>query len=371
MRTRVYGTNLDNRFTATAEIRESFYGRGGDDTFQVFHHARGADLSDRFFGGSGADWLEQLTFDFTNGAQYGDYRQLSFDGGDGYDTVSATVIADVQGGLTLDLAQIETSVRSVEHWNYDIFAGAPAGEGQFNIQSGRQDDTLDIFQSGAEMNMRVNTLGGRDTVRYFAQENVEALQVNLGGGADRFEFSADWGVTADLRVNSGKGNDTVIIYGSTVSHANGLEADIRTGGGKDTIVLEGMHSERLAAGGGNDDIYILTGSFANAADVISTGAGRDRLFVELDAYSTVAIVEDFNAARDVFVFDSDEASELLPRDTAVTFDRREWQDADEDRLFMDNDADKLYFGENVLVEFSTDVTLTADNFTTGNWDFFS
>lgn len=377
MRTRYYGTNIENRFTASNEIRESFYGRGGDDIFTIFHHGNssgaGADLSDRFFGGSGNDWIEALSFDFTNGALLSDYRQLSFDGGVGYDTVSVDVVAQATGGLTLDLSAIETSVRSVEHWDYDIALGAPVSEGEFTILGGSLDDSIDISQlaDATGSDLKVKTLGGDDVVRYAASEDLGTLDVNTGNGNDYFVFSADWDVTADIAVNTGRGNDTVVINGSTISHSEGLSADIRTGKGNDTIVLDGMHGETLNAGNGSDDIYILTGSFANAADTIKTGGGRDRLFVELDSYSTVAVVQDFNASKDVFVFDQDEAGELLPRNTLVTFDRSEWEDADEDRLFMDNDADRLYFGDNVLVEFNTDVTLTTDNFTSGEWEFFA
>ncbi|MCF6429387.1 hypothetical protein [Leisingera sp. MMG026] len=195
------------------------------------------------------------------------------------------------------------------------------------------------------------------------------LKVNTGSGKDYFEFNGNWGVTADITVKTGNGNDTVIINGSTITSPGGLDAVIKTGRGADTVVLEGMHSESLNAGGGSDDIYVLTGSFANAADTIKTGGGRDRLFVELDAYSTVAVVEDFSAAKDVFVFDRQESSRAIPRDTDVLFDRGEWEAAEEDRLFMDNGADKLYYGSNVLVEFETDVELTAGNFTVGNWDY--
>jgi hypothetical protein len=245
--------------------------------------------------------------------------------------------------------------------------------GTFAIVAGTQDDTLKIAQyqncSGAEID--ISTLKGNDAVIYKAYNSIGQLNVATGSGHDYFDFSARWAVSADVRVNTGNGNDTVVIHGSTVSHAQDLDVDIRTGRGKDTIVLEGMHSEFVSAGAGSDDIYVLTGSFANAPDTIKTGGGRDRLFVELDAYSTVAVVRDFDADKDVFVFDQQEARELLPRDATVTFDRQEWQDAEEDRLFMDNDADKLYYGDNVLVEFSNDVTLTADNFSVGEWTFFA
>lgn len=392
MRIRKYGSDIDNRMLATESIRESLFGRGGDDVFVIYHHDYdlndpdrdfGPDQSDRFFGGAGNDTLGTLYFDFTvigdYAASYSDYSQISFDGGKGYDTVSSDVVLHAVDEGVLDLSLIQTSVRSVEHWDYDISLGtsgtvSPAlNEGSFAIRSGAQDDTLRIaqYQDCSDAEISISTLGGSDTVGYMAYSDIGLLSIDTGKGHDVVEFSARWAVSAEVRVSTGNGNDTVVINGSTVSHAQELDVDIRTGKGKDTIVLEGMHGEELNAGGGNDDIYILTGSFANAADTIMTGGGRDRLFVELDAYSTVAVVQDFSASKDVFVFDQDEAEELLPRNTLVTFDRSEWEDAEEDRLFMDNDADRLYFGDNVLVEFSSDVTLTAENFTTGEWEFFA
>ncbi|WP_291735725.1 hypothetical protein [Leisingera sp. F5] len=376
MRKNFFGNQFENIFVASSTIRESFYGRGGDDDFTLYHHEPDGvnipDLTDRFFGGSGDDTLELLSFSVTaDGDNLSKYGQLSFDGGSGYDTVKSKVSAVMSGGSTLDLNTIETSVISVEHWFYDIVLNAVAGDGGVTIQSGVKDDTLNIFQQAdaSENSIRVDTSAGADSVLYTANADVSDLKVNTGSGKDYFEFNGNWGVTADITVKTGSGKDTVVINGSTIASPGGLDAVIKTGRGADTVVLEGMHSESLNAGGGSDDIYVLTGSFANAADTIKTGGGRDRLFVELDAYSTVAVVEDFSAAKDVFVFDRQESSRAIPRDTDVLFDRGEWEAAEEDRLFMDNSADKLYFGSNVLVEFTSDVELTAGNFTVGNWDY--
>ena len=198
------------------------------------------------------------------------------------------------------------------------------------------------------------------------------MSISLGGGNDKFTFAADWDVTVSIEIDGGKGKDTVIIQGSTVSYPDGLDAIVRTGQGNDTIVLEGMHSEQVFAGGGNDDIYVLTGSFQNAADVIRTGGGSDRVFLELDGYSKVAEILDFSAADDVIVFDKAENTATLPRLTDVTFDVDVWQDAldlGEKVLFMDNDAGELYYGDNVMASFGGSVSLTEDNFLTGFWDY--
>ncbi|WP_291726883.1 hypothetical protein [Leisingera sp. F5] len=376
MRTNFFGNQFENIYVASATIRESFYGRGGDDDFTLYHHDRDGvnipDMTDRFFGGSGDDTLDLLTFSVTSESDnFSKYSQLSFDGGSGYDTVKSQLTAEVTGGSILDLDAIETSVISVEHWYYDIFLQEVSGDGNFTVQGGAKDDTLRITQlkDAIDTGLRVNTFSGADSVLYTANADVTDLIVNTGSGKDYFEFNSNWGVIADITVKTGRGKDTVVINGSTVTSPAGLDAVIKTGGGADTIVLEGMHSETLKAGGGSDDIYILTGSFANAADSIKTGGGKDRVFVELDAYSTVAIVEDFSAAKDVFVFDRQESSLEIPRNTDVLFDRGEWEASEEDRLFMDNEADKLYYGSNVLVEFTTDVELTAGNFTVGSWDY--
>lgn len=375
MRKYILGTRFDNDLEATQTIRESLYGRDGDDTFSIYHHdVNGVlypDLSDRIFGGGGADTLGTLNFDLMNGSTLSDYSQLSFNGGAGYDTVSSEIDTQITGGFTLDLSNIETSVRSVEHWDYGIDLGTSTGDGDFVIRSGRQDDTLDIRQWAAagDATVKIKTLAGNDHVVYSTEHDVSDLRVNTGAGSDYFEFNGFWNVTAGLSVSTGKGKDTVVINGTTIAYPDGLTANIRTGSGADTIVLEGMHSERLKAGGGNDDIYILTGSFKNAADTISTGSGKDELFIELDAYSTVAVLDDFSAQNDVFVFDADEAAGTISRNTDVTFDRSEWEDASEDRLYMSNAENKLYYGDNVLVEFTSDVTLSAANFTTGDWEY--
>ncbi len=375
MRTTIVRNNFDNFLGATGTIRESWYGKGGDDTFSIYHYNSEIDfpslpdLSDRFFGGSGDDLIETLYFDLNVGSGLSKYSQLSFDGGKGYDTVSSHAAVEMVAGFKLELDKIETNVISVEHWKYDIELFGGTEGGRFTLIAGAQDDTLNISQMEQVVadGVRVKTQGGNDNVTYHAGEDLSNLEVNTGKGNDYFEFTSARDVTANLSIVTGKGKDTVVINGSSNSSPDGLTADIRTGSGGDKIVLEGMHAERLRAGTGSDDIYILTGSFSNAADTVSTGGGRDRLFIELDDYSTVAIVDDFSASKDIFVFDAAEAVSAVPRDTEVTFDQAEWRASDESLLFMSNEENRLYFGDNVLVEFSTDVELSSANFTTDTW----
>ena len=94
MRNIVRGTLGSDILSATETIRESLYGRKGDDVFVFFRDDfRGdpsqgdPDFSDRFFGGKGNDSLTGLSFFFQNDDSYDYYAQTSFDGGAGIDSI--------------------------------------------------------------------------------------------------------------------------------------------------------------------------------------------------------------------------------------------------------------------------------------------
>lgn len=353
MRKTYFGGEGGDFFQATTTIRESFYGLNGDDTFHFYEQLLPfpfQDFSDRFFGGQGDDRMQGLALDFDGNGGLDEYALLSYDGGRGYDTLAADVTIDMgayeSASSTLDFKKITSLSRSVEHREFDV--------------------TLDAI-SEAVTDLRL--IGGAkdETVRLTQVDPMVAtgeLRVSLRGGDDRFEFSAYPEAASNLKVFTGRGNDTVIINAATTYYPSNLQTKVVTGKGRDTIVLEGMHKEVVKAGGGGDDIYVLTGGFANAPDTIRTGAGRDKVYLELDAYSTVARLPDFSGDKDKIVFDKTEF-----RDTTVTFDRAEWEAATEDTLYMDNAAGKLYFGDNVLADFRGATTLTADNFITDDWAF--
>jgi len=350
MRTTYFGNEGGNFFQATTNIRESFYGLGGNDVFHFHEAGTFRDFSDRFFGGTGDDRMQGLSVSFDGNSGLDAYDLLSFDGGRGYDTLAADVSIGMGAyagtSSTLDFTEITTLSLSVEHHEFDVsLTGVSATVEDLLLKGGAKDETVRLTQSASM------ATGGE-------------LRVNLRGGDDYFEFSADSTVTSDLTVLTRRGNDTVIINAVNTSYPDGLTTKVLTGKGNDTVVLEGMYSETVRAGGGADQIYVLTGGFANAADTIYTGAGRDKVYLELDAYSTVARLMDFAADKDKIVFDKAEF-----RDTTVTFDKTTWQAASEDTLYMDNAAGKLYFGANVLADFGGATTLAADNFVTDTWAF--
>lgn len=351
MRNIIRGSLGDDVLNATETIRESLYGRGGDDRF-VFHNAgyRGdtsaadPDFSDRFFGGRGADALTGLEIFFQNDASYDAYAQASFDGGGGTDSIVFDLSLSMRAVNTVELDRFSALTRSVEIREFDMLAAA----------STTYDSVIDILGDG-----------GRETVRLEVQQIGEmTVNARMGAGADRFELFGDQDVALDLSINTGRGNDLVWINATTVHNSDSSGADVRTGNGADTIILEGMHSETVRAGRGHDDIYILTGSFADAPDDIYTGGGRDEIFVELDAYSQVATVHDFSAERDTIVFDIDET-----RPIEVVFDAEDWDTSDSPNLFMNNATGELFYGDNLMLDFGGPTALTASNFTEATWEF--
>lgn len=356
MRTTYFGDEGDNRLSATAVIRESIYGLGGDDIFFFYAGADNLvpdfDMSDRFFGGAGDDELRDIDLAFDGNGGLEQLAQLSFDGGTGYDTLAVSVTADLSSYTAstsqMDLGDIAPLLRSVEHRAYTLsLVDFQEDLERLTIDGSNADESLTLSQIGSM------AAGGE-------------IWISLKGGNDRFEYSAEIDTSADLVVDTGTGNDVVVMNAATTTYADLFSAVIRTRGGQDTVVLEGMYTERVNTGSHNDTIYVLSGSFAEAADVIRTGGGKDRIYLELDSYSTLARFKDFDADKDKIVFDADEF-----RNTTVTFNKTVWQNAEDDMLYMDNAAGKLYFGDNVLATFGTDAGLTEDSFIIDTWDYWN
>lgn len=358
MRTKIFGNSFDNWFVASSTIRESFYGLDGNDIFN-FYNGQSAfffgDFTDRFIGGSGNDVMQNLNAGWN---EYSLYSGLSFDGGLGYDTVSYDLTGSLFGEVgdatltaSVDLTQFATQERQVEHHAFEIDASIAE-----NI-----DGSLGIVGGGGDETVQLNFTRSAHTLTEFSDIEVS---VSLGGGNDRFEFTGERTIMSELKINAGAGNDVVIVNSSTASSPDVSRSMIITGKGNDTVVLEGMHQEIVKTGGGSDDIYILSGNFADRSDVLDTGGGNDEIFLELDEYSKLVRIRDFDAAKDTIIFDDQET-----RDTTVLFDRVLWENSTDPRLYMDNAAGTLYYGQNVLATFDGGVTLTADNFETGTWLF--
>jgi hypothetical protein len=353
MRLHYFGSQLNEVFRASELIRETFWGLGGNDTF-YFHHGLltptfpNADFSDRFIGGAGNDVVRGLYVGL-NG--YDTHNLLSFDGGDGYDTIRYNVSDTLPAAETavMDLGRFTTLSRSVEHHMFDIDLKADTPTlGHLTINGTRTDETvrLEVLRTMAET------------------PSVVGIAVNLAGGDDTFEYVGTPLINTRLAIRTGSGNDTVKINDTNSVNSNTKGSVIKTEGGNDLVVLSGMHKETVHLGGHDDTIYLLTGGFAEKPDVVFTGRGRDRIYMELDEYSKLARIRDFDPANDLIVFDKAEF-----RDTTVTFDRAVWETAPQPKLYMDNASGKLWFGDNVMANLTNGAVLTAANFITDDFLF--
>jgi hypothetical protein len=349
MRTHYFGNHLNEVFRASELIRETFWGLGGNDTFYFHNGPSDPDFSDRFIGGDGNDMVRGL---YVGLNEYDTYRLLSFDGGSGYDTILFNVDGSLLsvGTSVLDLGRFTTLARSVEHHAYDINLNADLSTlGDLAINGTRIDETvaLNLVRSS----LPVIT----DVVR---------VTVDLGGGDDTFSYVGTPRINTRLKVDTGFGDDLVIINDSNSVNSYVKGSMIKTGGGNDVVVLEGMHKETVNLGGGDDAVYLLTGGFAEVPDTITTGNGRDRIFMELDEYSELARIRDFDPTQDQIVFDRTEF-----RDTTVTFNRAVWDAATEPKLYMENATGKLWFGDNLMASFVNGAVLSAANFVVDDFLF--
>lgn len=347
MRINITGTESSDTLFATDTIGETLKGKGGDDVFVFYDGAVpyfDRDFSDRFLGGSGDDVMTGLYVGFN---EYTAYSQLSFDGGKGYDTVAYNVSGTVSNGddIVIELDKFETLERSVEAHAFDITALVDDGStADFSVIGGAGDEFVRIALVPAMLQQL---------------ESQITLTVDLGDGNDEVIFTGQQRIDTKLTISTGKGRDTIIVNDSSTENSKVSKTSIKAGGGSDLVVLEGMHKEIVKLGGGSDTVYVVTGNFSDSRDKITTGDGADRIYLELDEYSTIAKITDFDPSQDILVFD-----QLESRDTTVTFDKAVADAAAQPMLYMDNAAGALYFGDNLLVEFTNGAVLTDLNFTT-------
>ncbi|MGV6847053.1 MAG: hypothetical protein ACWA5A_01610 [Marinibacterium sp.] len=353
MRTIMTGSDTrDDTLVASATIRETLKGLGGDDTFIFYDGPQpffDRDFSDRFIGGAGNDVMTGLNVGFFD---YTTYDQLSFDGGRGYDTVVYNVsdtIADADK-IDMELGEFRTLERSVEAHAFNINATVVDGStASFSILGDAGDEVVALTLSPTRAQQLESTID---------------MSIDLGDGDDTVSFVGQQRIDTVLKIDTGTGNDVVIVNDTTTENSKVSKTVINTGGGADTVVLEGMHKETVKVGAGSDIVYVLTGNFADVSDKIITGGGKDQIFLELDEYSKIARITDFDASKDVLVFDEAET-----RNTTVTFDKAVADAATQPMLYMDNAAGELYFGGNLLVDFTNGAVLTDLNFTTDTFLF--
>jgi hypothetical protein len=113
------------------------------------------------------------------------------------------------------------------------------------------------------------TINGQTGAQTF-QNVTDDFRINLNGGPDSLRLGAGltfgrFVIPDDLEINSGTGNDTILLDGISV----GDDATIITGSGDDTV---GVRAEigRDGIGGGINDLLIDTGANVDSVQVFLT-----------------------------------------------------------------------------------------------------
>jgi len=135
-------------------------------------------------------------------------------------------------------------------------------------QIGLVSEGVGQFEVGVDPSGTINHITGGT----FVAEGVRDIAVSLGGGDD-VVILLDVFVPGNLRIDTGRGNDT--INGQDCS-AGALQ--IFTGQGDDTILWDGatFGSLRICTGAGADELTLISVDVTGDT-FIDTGSGSDRI----------------------------------------------------------------------------------------------
>ena len=144
-----------------------------------------------------------------------------------------------------------------------------AGIKNLTINNGTA-EIKDLDNTGISENLKIT---GAANVAATVKEALNYLEVNTGGKADA---AADIKVNANLKeyVGKGVGKDNITVSGDAVTVDT-----INTGAGNDTLIVNGSGSvTNVDLGAGNDEL-IVSGANASITGTINLGAGEDELIV--------------------------------------------------------------------------------------------
>lgn len=147
------------------------------------------------------------------------------------------------------------------------FQLAFAGIENLTIVAGAGDDDLRLSSTTVSDRLTIATGSGADTIVLFAAYGNEATDVDTGPGADTLEVNG-WGPGPN-RLATGDGDDTVTLYGSSLSGPLLLD----TAGGDDLVTAEiypelfsGAATLRLVGGPGFDRLDLTIPGPIDAPD---------------------------------------------------------------------------------------------------------
>ena len=208
------------------------------------------------------------------------------------------VTMDLNGVENIDFAALggadnivvgDLSGTGAKQVNIDL-AGAPGGstgDGQadtvtVNGTNGGNHITLSL------QNGKVVVSGLRAQVTIANAEQTDALTINGAGGNDTIDASALLATSAQLTIDGGAGNDTIIGGQGADTLIGGDGNDVVTGGrgddvaflgaGNDTFIWNPGDGSDVVEGQGGTDTLVFNGSNASENIDISANGGRVRFF---------------------------------------------------------------------------------------------
>ncbi|WP_372619527.1 beta strand repeat-containing protein [Falsiroseomonas sp.] len=257
-------------------------GQGGDDAITLDESAgalpsadlAGGDGDDTLTGGSGVDQLFGQANDDVLFGRGGDDRLF---GGSGNDTLVGGQGADTVYGETGDDRLV---------WN--------AGDGSDVFEGGDGTDTAEINGGSGPEAFGVSTDGLRVRIESpgpvaFAIDagDIEAVVVNMGGGADLFVAGSNLAGVVSLTVDGGGGADTIIggngadtlLGGDGNDFVAGRQGNdlARLGAGNDVFVWDPGDGNDVVEGDAGTDVLVFNGSGANEVMEATANGGRLRL----------------------------------------------------------------------------------------------
>jgi cysteine-rich secretory family protein/hemolysin type calcium-binding protein len=171
-----------------------------------------------------------------------------------------------QFGGTITLSSVTVGSQNVKRdFRPDMVKFASLAENIVSIEGTSGNDSISITRSGDTIRVQRNA-----NLQTFSLATVGQFNINSGDGNDTIDFS---GIDITTYVNAGTGNDSVQGGGGYDTITGGAGKDTIFGGdGDDRINGNGTH-DKLYGEGGNDRLYGGAGN-----DTLEGGSGVDRLF---------------------------------------------------------------------------------------------
>ena len=135
-----------------------------------------------------------------------------------------------------------------------------------NINCDEAGDFILIRQESGDLIVGLDNLG--------SAANLEDVKIKSGGGDDAIIIDG-LDVAGDLKIKSGDGDDVVTLIGLAI----GDDAKIRTQGGDDNVFFQGATTVgddlNVRTGSGNDQVFALFGAAIAGDDIRLNGGSGD------------------------------------------------------------------------------------------------